>query len=88
LPGFVSKLWLAHDRRGIYRGLYEWDGADRAEHYARSLWRVLDLGCDDGSIDYRVFPGLRRDDVLADPRVLDGYAAGEQEAWWRIAGPS
>jgi hypothetical protein len=33
--GFVSKLWLANDRDGIYRGLYEWDGADRAERYAR-----------------------------------------------------
>lgn len=36
-PGFVSKLWLAHDGLGTYRGLYEWDGADQAEHYARSL---------------------------------------------------
>ena len=25
-PGFVSKLWLAHDERGRYRGVYEWDG--------------------------------------------------------------
>src|SRR4051812_14147558 len=23
--GFTSKLWLAHDERGCYRGLYEWD---------------------------------------------------------------
>ena len=45
-PGFTSKLWLANDSRGIYRGLYEWDGADQAEHYARSLWRVLELGCE------------------------------------------
>src|SRR5438132_299291 len=33
-PGFVSKLWLAHDERGRYRGLYEWDGSQRADHYA------------------------------------------------------
>lgn len=85
-PGFVSKLWLAHDRHGTYRGLYEWDGADRAEHYARSLWRVLELGCEHGSIDYRVFPGLRRDGVLADPRLLDEHAPAEQHAWWRIVG--
>ncbi len=85
-PGFVSKLWLAHDSHGIYRGVYEWDGADRAERYARSLWRVLELVSEDGSIDYRVAPGLRRDDVLAEPGVLDRCAAAEEEAWWRVVG--
>ena len=29
-PGFVSKLWLAADERGRYRGVYEWDGPRRA----------------------------------------------------------
>lgn len=24
-PGFVSKLWLANDEHGVYRGLYQWD---------------------------------------------------------------
>src|SRR4051812_23199032 len=24
-PGFVSKLWMAHDQQGVYRGVYEWD---------------------------------------------------------------
>ena len=24
-PGFVSKLWLANDEHGVYRGLYRWD---------------------------------------------------------------
>src|SRR5688572_5354701 len=33
--GFVSKLWLAHDEDGVYRGFYEWDGPARAEYYAR-----------------------------------------------------
>lgn len=89
-PGFTSKLWLAHDSHGIYRGLYEWDGADRAEHYARSLWRVLELGCEQASIDFHVFPGLRRDEVLAAPGLLDRHAPAEQHAWWRVtaaAGP-
>jgi hypothetical protein len=36
--------------------MYEWDGADRAEWYARSLWQVLELVSEAGSIDYRVFP--------------------------------
>jgi hypothetical protein len=83
-PGFTSKLWLANDIRGIYRGLYEWDGASQAEQYARSLWRVLELGCEERSIDFRVFPGLRRDDVLLDPGLLDRHAPDEQQAWWRV----
>jgi hypothetical protein len=84
-PGFTSKLWLANDSRGIYRGIYEWDGAEQAEHYARSLWRVLELGCEEASIDFRVFPGLRRDQVLTDPSVLDRHLPGEPRAWWRVA---
>lgn len=96
-PGFVSKLWLAHDSRGAYRGLYEWDGADRAARYARSLWHVLALVSEPGSIDYKVFPGRRRDAVLATPEILDRYAAAEKapdgsttnstnSAWWRVVG--
>ncbi len=83
-PGFVSKLWLANDEHGVYRGLYEWDGPQRAEHYARSLWRVLQLGCEPQSIHYMVLPGLRRDAVLATPRLLDAAAPGEAAAWWRL----
>ncbi|WP_246271665.1 hypothetical protein [Amycolatopsis acididurans] len=85
-PGFVSKLWLSHDGNGVYRGLYEWDGADAAEWYARSLWRVLALVSVRGSIDYRVFPGLRRDEILADPAVLARRARPEERAWWRVVG--
>jgi hypothetical protein len=85
-PGFGSKLWLAHDRRGRYRGVYEWDGPGQAEHYARALWRVLELGCEDGSVGYRVLPGLRRDEVLAEPHLLDGSATEDSPAWWRVVG--
>jgi hypothetical protein len=87
-PDFAAKLWPAHDRHAIYRGLYEWDGADRVEQYARSLWRVLELGCEQGSIDFRVFPGLRRDEVLADPGLLDRQAPTDPQAWWRVAIPA
>lgn len=83
-PGFVSKLWLAHDEHGVYRGIYEWDGPGQAEHYARSLWRVLELVSARGSIDYRVLPGLSRARVLADPRVVDEGRPGEDRAWWRV----
>lgn len=83
-PGFVSKLWLAHDGNGAYRGLYEWDGAERADRYARSLWRVLELVSKLGSIDYTVLPGLRRDDVLANPDLLGEHEPDEETAWWRV----
>jgi hypothetical protein len=82
-PGFVSKLWLAHDQRDVYRGVYEWDGPARAEHYARCLWRILELGCVPGSIHYMVLPGLRRDAVLRDPHLLEARVPDGATAWWR-----
>jgi hypothetical protein len=82
-PGFVSKLWLANDERGRYRGLYEWDGRQRADHYARVLWRVLALVSVPGSIHYVVLPGLRRDEVLARPQVLAGTGATDTAPWWQ-----
>ena len=80
-PGFVSKLWLANDERGRYRGVYQWDGPQRADHYARALWRVLALVSVPGSIHYTVLPGLHRDEILAMPQVLARSAAG-RAAWW------
>jgi hypothetical protein len=80
-PGFVSKLWLANDEHGIYRGLYQWDGAQQAEDYARALWRVLALVSVPGSIRYHVLPGLRRDDLLGKPWLAP---ADEADAWWRL----
>ena len=84
-PGFVSKLWLAHDEKAVYRGLYEWNGAGRADAYVRALWWVLALVSAPGSIHYVVLPGLRRDDVLADCSLVDGVAPGWAHAWWRVA---
>ncbi|MFI5797867.1 hypothetical protein [Streptomyces sp. NPDC051677] len=86
-PGFTSKLWLAHDEQGRYRGVYEWDGPRRAEHYARCLWRVLALVSVPGSIRYTILPGLRRDDVITEPGLLDDVADRDttaEAAWWRI----
>jgi hypothetical protein len=80
-PGLVSKLWLADDERGRYRGLYEWDGPRLAENYARALWRVLALVSVRGSIHYVVLPGLRRDELLTRPHVQ-----AEGAAWWRLTG--
>ena len=83
-PGFVSKLWLAHDEHGFYRGVYDWDGAESAESYARSLWRVLALVSEPRSIGYRVLPGLSRDRVLDDPDLLPEPDAEKDDAWWRV----
>ena len=83
-PGLVSKLWLADDERGRYRGLYEWDDPKQAVSYARALWRVLALVSVPGSIHYVVLPGLRRDELLARPQILAG-AAADAAAWWRLA---
>jgi hypothetical protein len=81
-PGLVSKLWLAADEHGVYRGLYEWDGAARAESYARALWRVLALVSVRGSIHYRVVPGLRRDELLA-LTDLPAEPTADAAEWWR-----
>jgi hypothetical protein len=83
-PGLVSKLWLADDERGRYRGLYEWDDPKQAVSYARALWRVLALVSVPGSIHYVVLPGLRRDELLARPQIL-ADAAADAAAWWRLA---
>lgn len=63
-PGFYSKLWLGPDPRGVYRGLYEWDGPPLAEYYARTLHHVLALVCVPGSIQHHIQPGVRRDALL------------------------
>jgi len=76
-PGFVSKLWLTHDQRGCYRGLYEWDSPALAHSYARALWWVLALVSERRSIHYAVVPGCDRAALLAG---LDG----DGPAWWRV----
>ena len=63
-PGFVSKLWVAHDTYSVYRGVYEWDGPEQAAAYAGALWRVLALVSVRGSIGYQVLPRLHRDELL------------------------
>jgi hypothetical protein len=88
-PGLVSKLWLDHDERDRYRGFYEWDDPKAAEHYARSLWRVLELVCPPGAIQYHVVPQVRRDDLLQKPELLDAAVPDEGSpdtvpAWWRL----
>ena len=85
-PGLVSKLWLCHDQKGTYRGLYQWDDPELAAAYARALWRVLALVSEPGSIHYAVVPGADRDEVL------EGVTVGAVEpssGWWSpVGGPT
>ena len=85
-PGLVSKLWFAHDQHGVYRGLYEWDGPDRAEHYARCLWRVLELVCVRGTIHYQVLPSLSREELLDRWHGPHGTGPAGAAAWWQVTG--
>ncbi|MFI1991567.1 hypothetical protein [Actinoplanes sp. NPDC020271] len=81
-PGFASKLWLAHDDHGVYRGLYEWDGPDRAAAYARALWWVLALVSHRASIDYRVVPGMTRADAAERSERWRAATGDAGAAWW------
>ncbi|WP_054812620.1 hypothetical protein [Nocardia arizonensis] len=81
-PGLISKLWLAHDRDGYYRGLYEWDDPRLARAYVRALWWALALVSVPGSIDYHVIPGVRRDELLASGGAAPARCAGQ---WWQPA---
>jgi hypothetical protein len=83
-PGFVSKLWVAHDEGNLYRGIYQWNNAALAHAYVRALWWVLALVSEPRSIHYVVVPGLRRDELLSNPSVLDGVVPDEPNAWWRL----
>ena len=80
-PGLVSKLWLADDERGRYRGCLS--GIARGSRKTTpGPWRVLALVSVRGSIHYVVLPALRRGDLLAQPQELSGAAAG----WWHLTG--
>jgi hypothetical protein len=75
------KALAGEGRTWVYRGLYQWDGAQQAEDYARALWRVLALVSVRDSIRYHVLPGLQRDDLLRNPELSP---ADEASAWWRL----
>jgi hypothetical protein len=83
-PGFVSKLWVAHDPNDVYRGVYEWDGATLAEVYVRTLRRVLALVCVPGSIHYEIVPGLTQEELLSDPATLEGRAPAQMRTALRL----
>lgn len=77
-PGFATKLWMAADEHGTYRGLYEWDGVGLADEYVRALWWPLAVISHPESIRYHMRPGRRRDEILS-----DGEPARGGGAWWQ-----
>ncbi|MGY4857652.1 hypothetical protein [Cryobacterium sp. AP23] len=78
-----AKPGLTHDQRGVY----PWDGAGKAEEYARALWRVLALVSVPGSIHYRVLPRMRRDEFVRDPGAFGSTRVAIGPDWWRAAQP-
>jgi len=68
LAGYRTKLWMYSARSGEYAGLYEWDGADRAAHYAEGLVPILRAVSKGGSVSYHVYPGERLEGRLGDAR--------------------
>jgi hypothetical protein len=81
-PGFATKLWLAADEQGKYRGLYEWDGARLADDYVRALWWPLMIISQRNSIRYRVLPGRRRDELLTGSG--DPTSTRLDDGWWKV----
>jgi hypothetical protein len=80
-PGFVSKLWLADDGNQLYRGVYDWDGVERAESYVSALYRVLALVSEPGSIRYRILPGLASCHWATCAASVNGHSG-----WWSKEG--
>ena len=86
-PGFRSKLWAADTASGVYRGLYEWDGAEQAADYANHLVRLLNPFSIQGSVRYHVLPGCRREDFLRDPELVAAGRGQGVHDWWRLTEP-
>ena len=86
-PGFRSKLWITDERTGVYRGVYEWDGAKRAVGYATAITALLRLLSVSGSVDAHLTPGVRRDEFLLAPQVAGDPAGASTELWWQLRLP-
>jgi hypothetical protein len=78
-PGFRSKLWADDLRTGVYAGIYEWQGADLASHYAERMVGLLSPFSNPGTARYHVIEGRRRDDFLTSLSE-----AGDSGTWWQL----
>ena len=79
-PGFRSKLWADDIRTGVYAGIYEWQGAGLASHYAERMVGLLAPFSNPGTARYHVIEGRHRDDYLSNaPEV------GDSSSWWQLS---
>lgn len=84
--GFVSKLWLRRDEDDVYRGIYEWDGADRATRYAEAIRSILSVVSVPGSVDFHVVPATTRSRYIAHSEELaDSAEPTDSTDWWRVS---
>jgi hypothetical protein len=83
-PGFRSKLWLDDVDTGVYRGVYEWQGGERARHYAARMVAMLAPFSTAGTALYQIVEGVRRDEFLLRPAIARADVEG---GWWRLAEP-
>ena len=81
-PGFRSKLWADDVPTGVYAGIYEWQGADPARHYAERMVGLLAPFSNRGTARYHVIEHRRRDDFLSGRREA---SPSPSSAWWELA---
>lgn len=65
LPGFGIKLRMVDPVTQRYLGIYDWRGTVDAQRYVDALIRVLKPRSTEGSVWYRLLPGLSLDAYLA-----------------------
>jgi hypothetical protein len=79
--GFRSKLWADDVRTGVYRGIYQFNGAQAARAYASRMVRLLAPFSNQGTARFHVVEGLARDAFLRDPQLAPSDPAG---GWSRL----
>jgi hypothetical protein len=84
-PGFRSKLWADDVTTGVYRGIYEWDGADAARAYATRMVGLLAPFSNADTARFHVVGGLRRDTFLRDPQAAP--PSDGADGWWQLERP-
>jgi hypothetical protein len=83
-PGFRSKLWADDVTTGVYRGVYEWDGAEAGRAYGVRMVGLLAPFSNADTARFHLVGGLRRDTFLRDPQAAPVDAA---EGWWQLDRP-
>jgi hypothetical protein len=81
-PGFRSKLWADDVQTGVYSGIYEWQGADAASHYAERMVGLLTPFSNPATARYHVIEHHRRNDFLSNRREAGD---GGSRAWWQLS---